>query len=159
VAVQKGHEELEVFFLAVVGGRRKKQKVASQGREQLPQVVALRVLDLTAKVGGGHLVRLVADDQIPAPLWGGKLGLDVFVAAQLVEPGDDQIVLEEPVSRPRGFQLVVGQDVEGQMEPSKELVLPLLSKTSGTDHKAALQVPSRDELADEKARHDGLSGA
>ena len=34
--------------------------------EQLAEAVALGVLDLAAEEGGRHLVRLVADDQVPA---------------------------------------------------------------------------------------------
>jgi hypothetical protein len=65
VAVQQRHEELEVLFLAVVRRRRHQQEVPLSAREQLPELVALGVLDLAAEERGRHLVRLVADDQIP----------------------------------------------------------------------------------------------
>ena len=88
VAVEQGHEELEVGLLAVVRRRGQQQEVPGQRREELPEPVALRVLDLAAEVGGAELVGLVADDQVPVGLL--ELGLDVLVAAELVEAADGQ---------------------------------------------------------------------
>ena len=62
-----------------------------------------------------------------------------------------------PVSR--GFELVVGQNLERQVEAPVQLVLPLLRQTAGTDHQAALQIAARDQFLDEQSRHDGLAGA
>ena len=45
---------------------------------------------------------LVADDQVPVGLL--ELGLDVLVAAELVEAADGQRVLGEPVAGPGRFQ-------------------------------------------------------
>ena len=59
-----------------------------QRREQLAEPVAFGVLDLVAEVGGAELVGFVADDQVPVGLL--EFGLDVFVAAQLVEAADGQ---------------------------------------------------------------------
>ena len=55
---------------------------------------------------------LVADHQVPATVGRLKLLLDVFVPGELVEPGDDEIGLKEPVACPRCLDLVVGQDFE-----------------------------------------------
>ena len=96
VAVEQGHEELEVRLLAVVRRGGQQQEVAGQRREQLAEPVALGVLDLVAEVGGAQLVGFVADDQVPVGLL--ELGLDVFVAAQLVEAADGQGILVEPVA-------------------------------------------------------------
>ena len=88
-----------------------------------------------------------------------QLLLHVLVAAQLVEPGDDEVVLQEPVAGAGRFELVVGQDLERQMEAAVELVLPLLGEAARADDQAALQVAAGDQLLDEQARHDGLAGA
>ena len=65
VGVEQAHEELEILFLAVVGRGRHQQQVARDLAQQLAEAVALGVVDLAAKEGGRHLVRLVADDQVP----------------------------------------------------------------------------------------------
>ena len=71
------------------------------------------------------LLRLVAHDQVPAGVWRLRLLLHVLVAGQLVETGDDQVGLQEPVAGAGGFELVVVQDLERKLEPAVELVLPL----------------------------------
>src|SRR5207253_1770499 len=88
VAVEQGHEQLEVRLLAVVRRGGQKQEMAGQRREQLAEPVALRVLDLTPEVGGAQLVGFVANDQIPISLQ--ELRLHVFVTAQLVQAADRQ---------------------------------------------------------------------
>ena len=66
VAIEQGHEELEVLFLAVVRRGGHQQEVAGERREQLAQPVALGVLDLAAEERGGHLVGLVARRRGPS---------------------------------------------------------------------------------------------
>ena len=156
LAVEKRHEELEVLFLAVVRGRRHQEEVAGQAREELPQAVALGVLDLASEEGRGELVGFVADDEVPAGVGCGDLGLDVLVAGELVEAGDDKVILEKPVAGAGGLELVVGEDLEGKVEAKVELVLPLLGEASRADHEAALEVAPRDELFNKEARHYGL---
>ena len=51
IAVEQGHEELEVGLFAVVRGGGQQQEVPGQAREELPEPVALRVFDLVAEVG------------------------------------------------------------------------------------------------------------
>src|SRR5579862_4209211 len=80
------------------------------------QAVALRIADLPAEERGGELVGLVANHQVPAAVRRLELRLHVLVARQLVEPGDHQVGLAEPVAGGGRFQLVVGQDVEAQAE-------------------------------------------
>ena len=70
-----------------------------------------------------------------------------------------RFVLEEPVAGARGLELVVGEDLEGQVEAAVELVLPLLGEAAGADDEAALEVAARDQLLDEQAGHDRLAGA
>ena len=159
VAVEQGEEELEVLLLAVVRRRRHQQEMAGQARQELPEPVPLRVLDLAAEEGRRQLVRLVAHDQVPAGVGRLQLLLHVLVAGQLVETGDDQVGLQEPVAGAGGFELVVGQDLERKLEPSVELVLPLFGETAGADDEATRQVAAGDQLLDEQAGHDGLAGA
>ncbi len=71
----------------------------------------------------------------------------------------DEVVLEEPVAGAGGLELVVGEDLERQVEAPVELVLPLLGEAAGADDEAALEVAAGDQLLDEQARHDGLPGA
>ena len=87
VAVEQRHEELEVLFLAVVRRRRHQQEVPGQRREQLPELVALGVLDLAAEEGGRHLVRFVADDEVPAAVGRLELRLHVLVARRACRAG------------------------------------------------------------------------
>ncbi len=159
VAVEQRQEELEVLFLAVVRRRGHQQEVAREAREQLAEPVALGVLDLAAEEGGRELVRLVADDEVVAAVRGAELLLHVLVARELVEARDGEVVLEEPVAGAGGLELVVGQDLERQMEAPVEFVLPLLDEAAGADDQAALEVAAGDQLLDEQARHDRLAGA
>ena len=159
VAIQQGHEELKVRLLAVVGRGRHEEEVSGQGREQLSQPVALGVFDLVAEHRGGQLVGLVADHQVPAAVRGLELLLHLLVARQLVEAGNDQVGFEKPVAGARRLQLVVGEDLEGQMKAATQLVLPLFGQTAGADDEAALQVAPGDQLLDEQTGHDGLAGA
>ena len=159
VAVEQGEEELEVLLLAVVRGRRHQQEVARQAGQQPPELVALGVADFPSEERRRHLVRFVADHQVVAAVRGPELRVDVLVAGKLVQPGDGEIGLEEPVAGARRFELVVGQDVEREVEAAVELVLPLLDQASRADHQAALQVAARDQLLDQQPGHDRLAGA
>ena len=100
----------------------------------------------------------VADDKVPAAIRGLKLLLDVFIAGQLVQPRDDQIVFQKPVAGSGCFQLVIGQDVERKMEPAIQLILPLFGEAAGADDQTAMKIAARDQLLHEKAGHDGLAG-
>jgi hypothetical protein len=64
----------------------------------------------------------------------------------VVKPGDGEIVLEEPVARAGGVQLLVGQDLEGEVEASAQFILPLLGEATRADDKVALQIAARDQL-------------
>ena len=75
--------------------------------------------------------------------------LYLLVARQLVEAGNDQVGFEKPVAGARRFELVVGEDLEGQMKAAKQLVLPLFGQTAGADDEAALQVAPGDQFLDE----------
>ena len=85
VAVEQGHEELEVRLLAVVRRGGQQQEVPGQRREQLAEAVALRVLDLVAEIGRAQLVGFVADDQVPVGLL--EFGLGIFVRGSACRGG------------------------------------------------------------------------
>jgi hypothetical protein len=67
-----------------------------------------------------------------------QLELNVLIAGELVEPRDGEIRFQEPVAGARRLQLVVGQDVERQVEAAIKLVLLLLGQASRADDEAAL---------------------
>ena len=159
IPVDERHEELEVRFLPVVRGGRHQQEVAREARQQLPEAVTLGELDLAAEERGRHLVGFVAHNQVPAAIRRLQLVLDVFVASELVQARDDEVRLQKPVAGTSGFELVVGQNLERQLESPVQLVLPLLGETAGTDHQAALKIAAGDQLLDEQPGHDGLAGA
>ena len=146
IAVDERHEELKVLFFPVVRGRCHQEEMAGETRQQLAQPIALRVLDLAAEERGRHLVRLVAHDEVPAAIRRLQLLLDILVAGELVEPGNDEVGFQEPVAGARRFELVVRQNFEGQLEPAVELILPLLRETTGTDDETPLQVSAGDQL-------------
>jgi len=159
VAVEQRHEELEIRLLAVMRGCRHQQKMSGQRREELPEPVALGVLELAAEHGGRHLVGLVADHEVPAAIGRLELLLHIFVARELVEAGDHQVGFQEPVSSAGCLELVIGQNLEREVKPAVELVLPLLGQAPRASDQAPLQVGPDDELLDEQACHDGLAGA
>ena len=70
-----------------------------------------------------------------------------------------RFVLQEPVAGAGGLELVVGQDLERQMEAAVQLVLPLLGQAARADDQAALEVAAGDQLLDQQAGHDRLAGA
>ena len=159
VAVEQGHEELEILLLPVVRRRRHQQEVAAEARQQLAQPVALRVGDLAPEERRRQLVGLIADDKIPPAVRRLQLGLQILVARQHVQARDDQRRLQKPVPGACRFQLVAGQNLERQVKPAVQLVLPLLGEASGTDHEAAFQIAAGDQLLDQQARHDRLARA
>jgi hypothetical protein len=102
---------------------------------------------------------LVADDEVPAAVRHAQLSLHALFPALFVEPGDDEVIFDEPIARTRRLQLVIGQDLEGEMKTSVELVLPLLSKTPQAHNQTPLQIATGDQLFNEQARHNGLARA
>ena len=80
ITIQQRHEQLKVGFLPVMRSRRHEQEVPGEGRKQLPEAIPLGVLGLATKHRGRHLVRLVADHQVPTAIGRLELLLHVFVA-------------------------------------------------------------------------------
>ena len=159
VSVEQREEELEVFLLAVVRRRRHEQEVAREAGDELAELIALGVFDFTIEERSGEFVCFVAHHEIVVVIGSGELLPHVLVARELVKTCDGEVVFEEPVAGAGGLQLVVRHDLERQVEPAAQLVLPLLGKAPGADDEAALQVAARDQLLDEEAGHDRLAGA
>jgi hypothetical protein len=95
--------------------------VSGEAAEQLAELEALGLVDLVAEVAGGELVRLVDDDQVPLAVL--ELGLEVFVAGELVQAGDQQVVLLECVD-PSGLVQGGCEQRELDAELLPQLVLP-----------------------------------
>ena len=162
VRVEQGHEELEVFLLAVVRGRGHEQEVAAAGAEKPAQPIAFRVPDLRAEEALRHAVRLVAYHQIPF-LRRFEAAPEVFASAQHVEPGDQVAGFGEGIAAgPCCFNPFSGPEVEGEAEFRFKLVLPLLDQAAppaGGNDEAAFQIAPEHQLPDEQAGHDGLARA
>ena len=158
VGVEQAHEQLEVLLLAVVRRGGEEEEVTGVRPDPLGEEAPLRLLDLAREELGRELVRLVEDDEVPV---GGVVEeeLEVLVAAQLVEPGDQQVGVGERVARRRALDPIAGQEREVEVELLGELRLPLLDERPGGDDEAAAEVASDDELADEEPGHDRLAGA
>ena len=123
----------------------------------MPQPVAFGELDLAREECSRHLVGLVDDYEIPLAFRALELLLHVLIARQLVETGYHQVVLAEPVPGARGLELVVGQDLEAQLEAPIELILPLLGEAPRAYDHAPLKVAAGDQLPDEETGHDGFA--
>ena len=65
----------------------------------------------------------------------------------------------EPIAGSGRFQSVVRHDLERQVKPAVEFVLPLLGEVAGANDQAALQVAAGQQFLDEQAGHDRLAGA
>ena len=113
--------------------------MAAELAKLLTDPVTLGELDLAAEIAGRHAMGLVADDQVPfgGP---GKPFLQVLVAGEHVEPGDQPVAVVEGIARARGLDHVAGENVELQIEFLAKLVLPLFDEAARRDDQAALQI-------------------
>ena len=59
----------------------------------------------------------------------------------------------------RRLELVVGEDLEVQVEPAAQLVLPLLDQAAGATMRQRCRSPRTMQLLDVEAGHDRLAGA
>ena len=73
-------------------------------------------------INAGDPEGLLLATRVPRHL---QLLLHVLVARQLVQTGNDEVRLQEPVAGAGGFELVVGEDLERKLKPAVQLVLPL----------------------------------
>lgn len=97
------------------------QEVTALAAEGLAELVALGQLDLATEERAAHLVGLVADDQVEVA-GGLKPLLQLLVAREHVETGDQQVVLLEEVAGAGRLDAVARQDLELQTELLMELV-------------------------------------
>ena len=159
VAIEKCHEQLEVFFFTVMGRGGHQQEVPCQPGEHLAKSVTLRVLDLPAEERGRKFMGFVAYHEIPATIRCRQLRLNVLVARQLVQPGDRKVIFEKPIARSSRFQFVVSQDFERQVKAPAEFILPLFRKVSWANDETSLKIATNDQFLDQQSRHDRLSSA
>ena len=157
VAIQQGHEQLEVFFLAVVRRGRHQQEVARQAAQQLAELETRGFVDLAAEVAGRHLVGFVHDDQVPLGL--GQQLLVILVARKLVEPRDQAVLLTEVVAALTLLLLFAAEQFEIEAELFTQFVLPLFGQGAGRDDQHAAGVGAQHQLPDQQPGHDGLAGA
>ncbi len=78
VPVQQSHEKLEVFFFPVMGRGRHQKKMASQFGKEPAKFSSFCLFDLSSEKRGGHLVRLIANNQVPFRLF--QFDLHILVA-------------------------------------------------------------------------------
>ena len=125
--------------------------------KQAAELVAARHFHVAAPDRGGHLVGFVADDQVP--VGDAELVEQVLVAGQLVEPRNGEARFLKHVAGRGGFDALVAEYLEAQVELAEKLVLPLFGQRTGADDETALEVAARDKFLDEQAGHDGLARA
>ena len=155
VAVQQRHEELEVFFLAVVGCSRHQQVVAGKAAQELAQLESACLVDLVAEVVGRHLVGLVHHDQVPLGLRQQLLVL--LVARELVQAGNQAVLLGKVVAAVALLLLFAAEKLEVQPEFLAQFVLPLLRQGTRRDDEHAPGVGTQGHFSDQQARHHGLA--
>jgi hypothetical protein len=156
VAVQQAHEQLEVFFLAVVRRGRHQQQVAGDAAQQFAQLEALSLVDLVSEVAGRELVRLIDHHQVPVRK--AQLVQELFAARQLVYAGDHQVGILEGVTAALLHHLAA-EEAELQAELLGHFVLPLLDQASRGHDQHAPGVGAHQQFSDQQAGHDGFAGA
>ena len=96
--------------------------------QQLAEDEPLGALQFGAVAVGGHLVGLVHDHQIP--LRRAQAALQILRPGQLIETGDQEVLLSERVAGVRRLHRRPRQHLEAQSEPVRQLVLPLLHQAA-----------------------------
>lgn len=89
VSIEQSHEKLKVRFLSIMWRSSHQQKMTRNGGKQLTELVPFCILHLAAEDTGGHLVSLVAHNQVPTAVGSLELLLNILVAQELVQPGND----------------------------------------------------------------------
>ena len=98
---------------------------------------------------------LITYDKIPVGLL--ELDLHILVAAQFVEPGNEKRDLLEGVPCAGSLETIIGQDLEGEVKPTVEFILPLVHEVSRAHDHTAIQITPDHQFFDEEAGHDGFS--
>lgn len=143
VGLEQVQEQAELFWVALVRGCRQEEQMRRGLGQDLSQPIPLGSFDLPSVPGGGELVRLVHDNQIPRHA---AQVIDVGFALGKVQAGDDVVVLfPERLTEVGAGGLAVGNH-EGFVELLLELSPPLVGKVGGGYHQNAFQYPAVLEL-------------
>ena len=136
------HEQLKIFFFAIVWCGGQQQKMPCDSGKKSAQLIALGVFHFTAPISSGKFMRFVAYDQVP--IAGLQLILHFRATGKFIQSGDAEVHLRKYITRNGRFKPVVRQDFKAQMEFLKKLILPLLAQVTGCDDQAAFQIAADD---------------
>ena len=125
--------------------------------QRLAQLEALGLPQIVAVAVRRHLVGLVHDHQVP--VGGLELGHQVLAPGELVDSGDEQVLVLERVAGQGGLDRGPRHHLEAEAKAVPHLVLPLLRQAAGCHHQAAGYITPQHQLPDEQTRHDGLARA
>jgi len=157
IRIEERHKELEIFFLAIVWRRGEEQEMTRDLAEELTQFVALRRFDFAAEEGRRHLVRFITHDHVP--IGRVQFGLNVLVAAQLIEAADDEILFGKGIARARFFNRLARDGGKVELKAPPQFVLPLFGERTRTTDETPPEVAAHDEFFEEQARHNRLARA
>ena len=99
---------------------------------------------------------LVDDHQIPVGDL--NLGCQILSASQLVDSGDEQVLLEEWVAGSRSLDGAARHQLEVEAELLPEFVLPLLNEAPRSNDQASCNIATQHQLPDQQPGHDRLTG-
>lgn len=119
-------------------------------------MIAFGKVGFVTEIGGGELVGLVKNDQVPVTLL--QLMLIFLIPAQLIEAGDEGGEFKEGIPGGGRFELIPGKQIEIEVEFVVQLILPLFGKTSRADNQASVQSAANLQFTNQEACHDGFAG-
>ncbi len=155
VAVEECHEELEVSLFPVVRvaviSRKWRVRVESSWPSRTAWCISFGPEDR------GDILWASSQPRHPTGNPALELPLHILVARELVERAMTRLVSRSNC-RACGFEPVVSENLEGQMEAVVELVLPLLGEAARADDETALQVPAAISSLI-RGPHDRFAGA
>ena len=125
----------------------------------MAEAITLGEFGFPAKECGRELVCFIAHHQIPLAVRGLQLRLYVLVTGELVETRNHEVVFCKPIPGAGSFQFVVRHDLERELKPPVEFVLPLLCEAAWTYDEASLKVTAHDEFLNQQSCHDRLTSA
>ena len=86
-------------------------------------------------------MRFIADDDIPTAVWRLEFLLYVFIGESLSSRAMTRLVSRNQLPVRGHFELVVGEDLEGQVETAVEFILPLLGQAAGQTTRQRCRLP------------------
>ena len=72
---------------------------------------------------------------------------------------DTQWHLHKRIIPSRGFQAIIGENMEGELKALFEFILPLLYEIAGGNNQAVTQITTNKQFFDEQTRHNRLACA